>query len=360
MVETTLTNKEKTTLYGLVRYPDLNDRALADVLDEKMSTVTSIRRRLHERGFVNKVRIPQFHNLGCEVMCIAHGSFRPVASYGNVVLAKTEETVPATYFGISNPYHFVMLGAAKNYTTAKTTYDEYYRDSKFIKAVDENNLCFSYLAYPLTNLMNFFDFAPLLNSLFELGEKNGGKAQLTPSKTEKKNGLAKPVKAPELSLTEKKVLLGLVKYPEVPDKSLSSKIDVSRQVVSKIRRKLETDGYVRPAVIPDLSKLGMGMIIFTHYTLNPKTAGSFDEKSLIGTKEGLPSFFLCSGPYEFYSLSAFRSYQEFERISERYFKMYSENKALLRSPVILPFSVEDLTYFRNHTYANILKNVLGI
>jgi len=360
MVETNLTEKEKRTLYGLVRYPDLNDRALADVLDEKMSTVTSIRRRLYERGYAIKVRIPQFHNLGCEVMCIAHGSFRPVASYGNVVLAKTDETVPVTYFGISNPYHFVMLGAAKNFTTAKTAYDDYYRDPRFIKAVDENNLCFSYLAYPLTNLMNFFDFAPLLNRLFDLGEKNGGKSQVAPTRIDKKSGQSKAVMVPELSLTEKKVLFGLVKYPEVPDKSLSSKIDVSRQVVSKIRRKLETEGYVRPAVIPDLSKLGMGMIIFTHYTLNPKTAGSFDEKNLIGTKEGLPSFFLCSGPYEFYSLSAFRSYQEFERISERYFKMYSENKALLRSPVILPFSVEDLTYFRNHTYANILKNVLGL
>jgi DNA-binding MarR family transcriptional regulator len=360
MAETTLTAKERTTLYGLVRYPDLNDRALADVLDEKMSTVTSIRRRLHERGYVIKVRIPQFHNLGCEVMCIAHGSFRPVASYGNEILAKTEEPIPATYFGISNPYHFVMLGAAKNYTMAKTTYDEYYRNIKFIKAVDENNLCFSYMAYPLTNIMNFFDFAPLLNSLFDLGEKNGGKSQVAPTRTDKKDGLSKTVMVPELSLTEKKVLFGLVKYPEVPDKSLSSKIDVSRQVVSKIRRKLETEGYVRPAVIPDLSKLGMGMIIFTHYTLNPKTAGSFDEKNLIGTKEGLPSFFLCSGPYEFYSLSAFRSYQEFERISERYFKMYAENKALLRSPVILPFSVEDLTYFRNHTYASILKSVLGL
>ena len=359
MVETTLTAKERTTLYGLVRYPDLNDRALSDVLDEKMSTVTSIRRRLHERGYVIKVRIPQFQNLGCEIMCIAHGSFRPVASYGNEVLTKASETIPATYFGISNPYHFVMLGAAKNYTTAKTTYDDYYRDSGFVKAVDENDLCFSYLAYPLTNIMNFFDFAPLLNRLFELGEKNGGRAQATPSKTTK-NGQPMSIRTPELSLTEKKVLFGLVKYPEVPDKALSSKIDVSRQVVSKIRRKLETEGYVRPAVIPDLSKLGMGMIIFTHYTLNPKTAGSFDERSLIGTKEGLPSFFLCSGPYEFYSLSAFRSYQEFERISEKYFKMYSENKALLRSPVILPFSVEDLTYFRNHTYANILKDVLGL
>ena len=356
MTDVSLTPKERTTLYGLVRYPDLNDRALSEVLDEKMSTVTSIRRRLHERGHFMKVRIPQFHNLGCEIMTVSHGSFRPVAPYGNDILMKTEEPVPATYFGISNPYHFVMLGAACTYTQARTTYDEYYRNQRFVKAVDENNLTFSYLPYPLTNLMNFFEFAPLLNSLFEMGDKNIGKATEANGRRATMGGAREKL---DLSITERKVLYGLVRFPELPDKALSEKIKVSRQVVSKMRRKLEADGYLKTAVIPDLARLGMGMIIFTHYMLNPKTAGSFNEKSLIGGKDGLPSFFLCSLPYEFYSLSAFRSYQEFERISEKYFKTYSESKALLRSPVILPFSVEDLTYFRNHTYANILKNMLG-
>jgi len=356
MTDISLTPKEKTTLYGLVRYPDLNDRALSEVLDEKMSTVTSIRRRLHERGYFMKVRIPQFHNLGCEIMTVGHGSFRPVAPYGNDILTRTEETVPATYFGISNPYHFVMLGAACNYTQARTTYDEYYRNQRFVKAVDENDLSFSYLPYQLTNILNFFEFAPLLNHLFEMGDKDIGK--VTEANGRRATNRAR--EEVELSLTERKVLFGLVRYPELPDKALSERIKVSRQVVSKMRRKLEAEGFIRTAIIPDLPRLGMGMIIFTHYMLNPKTAGSFNEKSLIGAREGLPSFFLCSLPYEFYSLSTFRSYQEFERISEKYFKTYSESKALLRSPVILPFSLEDLTFFRNHTYSGVLKSMLGL
>jgi DNA-binding MarR family transcriptional regulator len=360
MAEVSLTSKERTTLYGLVRYPDLNDRALSEVLDEKMSTVTSIRRRLHERGYFTVVRIPQFQNLGCEIMCVVHGSFRPVTPYGNEVLTKCEEAVPATYFGISNPYHFVMLGVSVNYTQAKATYDDYYRNPRFIRTVDESDLLFSFLPYPLTTISNFFDFAPLLASLFELSDKQAGKAPKANAEKTSEQVQQRPEKAPGLTLTERKVLFGLVKYPELPDKALTERIKVSRQVVSKMRRKLETEGYVRTAVIPDLSKLGMGMVIFTHYTLNPKTVGGFNEKSLIGAKEGLPSFFLCSEPYEIYSLSAFRSYQEFERISERYFKAYSDNKALLRSPVILPFSIEDLTFFRNHAYANILKNVLKL
>jgi DNA-binding MarR family transcriptional regulator len=362
MEEITLTPKERNTLYGLVRFPDLNDRALAEVLDEKMSTVTSIRRRLHDRGYFTKVRIPRFERLGCEILCICHGSFKPVMPEGNEILAKMDEGIPATYFGISNPYHFVMLGAARNFTDARGTYDEYYRNERFLKAIDERNLVFSFLPYPLTNILNFFEFAPLLRSLFGITDKDNAPTDAgMNAKARRKNSPPEPCDGlDELSVTERKVLLGLVRFPELPDKALSDKIKVSRQVVSKMRRKLETEGYVRTAIIPDLSKLGLGMIIFTHYTLNPKTAGSFNEKSLIGTKEGLSSFFLCSGQYEFFTLSAFRSYQDFERVSERYHKIYSENKALLGSPVILPFSIEDLTFFRNHTYANILKNVLGL
>ena len=52
------------------------------------------------------------------------------------------------------------------------------------------------------------------------------------------------------------------------------------------------------------------------------------------------------------------TYQEYERVSEKFFKLYSENKVLLRNPIMIPFSIEDLTYFRNHTYSKILKCML--
>jgi len=302
------------------------------------------------------VRIPQFQNLGHEIMCVAYGSFKSAATNVNEVLSKTTEEPQATYFGICNPYHFVMLGASVNYTGARTTYDNYYRNPRFLKAIDEKSLEFSFLSYPLTKVLNFFDFGPILGNLFKIDRKSltkgtaGGEQEVPPSK----KGIE------DMSITDRKVLLGLVKFPELPDKTLSERIKVSRQVVSKIRRKLETAGFLKTAVIPDLSRIGLGMIIFTHYTVNPKTAGKLDEKALIGAKDGQPTFFLCSGPYVFFGLSAFRNYQEFERVSERHYNAYSENKGLLRSPVVMPFSVQDLTFFRNHTYASILKNVLGL
>jgi DNA-binding MarR family transcriptional regulator len=347
MVNISLTQKEKNTFYGLVRSPNLNDRALAELLDEKMSTVTSIRRRLRERGYYKKIRIPQFQNLDAEIMCVAHGSFKPVTPYGTEVLTKISEEVPATFFGLSNPYHFVMLGVSNCYTDARFTYDGYYKNAKFLKAIDENDLNFSYLPFSMTNIINFFDFAPLLKQLFEIGKDLKVKAKKSP-----------PPNEVSLTPTERKVFLGLVKYPELADKALAEKIKVSRQAASKMRKKFESDGLLRTAIIPNLAQLSLGMIIFTHYSVNPKKAVSLQEKGIVSVKEEMPNFFACSTPYEYYGLSAFTTYQEYERVSEKFFKMYSENKVLLRNPVMIPFSIEDLTYFRNHTYSKILKCML--
>lgn len=344
-----LTKKERNTFYGLVSFPSLNDRSLAEVLGEKMSTVTSIRRRLRDRGFYHKIRVPRFRSLSCEILCIVHGSFKPVAPQGSDALCKVSEKIPISFFGMCNPYHFIILGVARSYTEARITYDNYYTNPKFLKAVDEKDLTFSYLPYEMTEIHNFFDFGPLMKKVFGISKDHEEPSTPDPG-----------LKEVSLTPTEKKVFLGLIEYPELADKNLAERIKVSRQAVSKMRKRFETDGLLRTAIIPNLAKLDLGMIIFTHYTLNPKKAGRFDNKAMPAQKDALPSFFSCSTRFEHFGLSAFKSYQEYERMSERYFKLYNEKKVLLSSPTMIPFSIADVAYFRNHTYSNILQNLLSL
>lgn len=342
-----LTQKEKKTFYGLVKCPNHNDRALAEILDEKMSTVTSIRRRLRDRNFYTKIRVPRFQDLGYEILVICHGSFKPMAPHGTDVLSKVKEAVPTTFFGMSNPYHFVLLGVARNYTEARRTYDGYYHNPRFVKAVDEGDLTFSYLPFQMSEVQNAFDFGPLLKKVFGVTKAIKDDGPVAPPSGDKV----------ELTPTEKKVFLGLVTYPEMADKSLAERIKVSRQAVSKMRKGFEREGLLRTAIIPNLAKLDLGMIIFTHYVLNPKRSGPKKENAV---KERAPGFFSVTSPYESYSMSAFSTYQEYEKLSESYYKLHSESKILLRAPTMIPFSIEDVSYFRNHTYSTILKTLFGL
>jgi PAS domain S-box-containing protein len=70
-----LTEKDKTVLYGLVRYPEYNDIELAKKLRIKRSTLTSIKNKLSRAGFYTTLRIPNLPVLGYELVSISYGNF---------------------------------------------------------------------------------------------------------------------------------------------------------------------------------------------------------------------------------------------------------------------------------------------
>jgi len=73
-----LTKNEEKVLYGLVKYPGLNDSELSSIIDVKFSTFTSIKRRLFDQGFFRKLTVPMLNYLGCELLAVIYTQFNPV------------------------------------------------------------------------------------------------------------------------------------------------------------------------------------------------------------------------------------------------------------------------------------------
>ncbi|MEM2899573.1 MAG: hypothetical protein QXT63_02170 [Thermoplasmata archaeon] len=67
-----LSKNEKLTLYGLVKYPDYNDREIAEKIGLKMSTVTAIKNRLKKNNVFSTIRVPLLQNLGCEMLEVGY------------------------------------------------------------------------------------------------------------------------------------------------------------------------------------------------------------------------------------------------------------------------------------------------
>ncbi len=74
----TLTKNEQTVLWGLTKYPEVNDSDLSCKLGVKLSTLTSIKRRLFEEGYYRYITIPQVNKLGCELLAVIYSQFNPV------------------------------------------------------------------------------------------------------------------------------------------------------------------------------------------------------------------------------------------------------------------------------------------
>ncbi|MEM2947637.1 MAG: winged helix-turn-helix transcriptional regulator [Candidatus Bathyarchaeia archaeon] len=74
-----------------------------------------------------------------------------------------------------------------------------------------------------------------------------------------------------LSDQEKRVLSELLKNAKTSDRNIARMLKVSQATITRIRRKLENEGYIRKyTVIPDFGKLGCEIVAFTFVKMNPQ------------------------------------------------------------------------------------------
>ncbi|MGB9854858.1 MAG: Lrp/AsnC family transcriptional regulator [Candidatus Bathyarchaeales archaeon] len=78
---------------------------------------------------------------------------------------------------------------------------------------------------------------------------------------------------------EKRVLKELLKNAKTSDRNIARMLNVSQATVTRVRRKLESEGYIkRYTVIPDFGKLGCEIVAFTFVKMNPQIYSSKAEE----------------------------------------------------------------------------------
>ena len=100
------------------------------------------------------------------------------------------------------------------------------------------------IMFPLRNskFLNIFDYSEILRKKFNINAKLGEKEAIVPE-LETRNDR-------QISNIEKRVYMGLLANPDVVDNHVGKKIGVTRQSITKIRRRLEADGLIGYARIP--------------------------------------------------------------------------------------------------------------
>jgi DNA-binding Lrp family transcriptional regulator len=70
---------------------------------------------------------------------------------------------------------------------------------------------------------------------------------------------------------EKAVLSELLKNAKTSDRNIAKKLNVSQATITRARKKLESQGYIkRYTVIPSFGKLGCEIVAFTFVKMNPQ------------------------------------------------------------------------------------------
>ena len=356
MIHGLLNYNEKLVLYGMIRYPLLNDRELSTKLKLKMTTVTAIKNRLKENNFYSTIRVPVLEFLGTELFCVMYAKFDPTISEQQIVdkLNLLTQHLPEFFYGAYDSGEGFGLALARNYTDMLETIEKTIIGGRAEGFIEFDDMPLNdFIFFPLNNciIYNYFNFAPLLSR--EFGITLGDEPDiLEPTIPKPKN----------VSLTniEKRVLYGLVNYPELPDSKISEKINVTRQVISKLKKTFEDDGLIKTIRVPNLKMLGYDILILSHQQFNPLMPLDKRKKGIKIILEKLPIILNISGNLESILMGVCKDFHEFQEIKNQAISYYNKEKFLLGEPRINIFSIQNLNIITNHTYGPIVKKILDI
>jgi DNA-binding Lrp family transcriptional regulator len=342
------TENERATMYGLVRYPDLNDRELADKMDGKLSTVTAIRRRLFDAGILTDVTIPMMDRLGSEILVVGYGALNPTDKKAHAEMARRiYETHSGTFLmGDALDYGF-FVGCAGNYTDVKSDLDSL---NHFLSHAGLGSEPWSYALFPfaVSKILNCFDFSASLADALGL--------QTKPDKISME--FKRPVQA-DLSLKEKAVLRGLVTNPGMTDSDLTAKVDVSRQAIADMRRRFTEEGLIKNLRVPHLEKIGCELVTLTHCQFNPRSQFSERRDGIKLMVEESPHLFAVSGNFESIMMHSHQSYSQLDDVKKRLLSYYKIHDFIRGEPKISIFLSANLTFPVWFKFDRILDRALG-
>jgi len=338
-----LSVRERRVLFGLVRWPGLSDVGLGEELSLGRSTVTVVRRRLERGGFVSGFLLPDFGRVGCELLTALYGEFSGAGGVGSLGRELRDGLSSVFYMVRSGGLH-LSLGAAGSLTDVAEGIRSHHRihhEGGFLSDRRHN-----YVFFPLkfTRVLRFFDYAPLLASHFGLDY------------VADKVGFKKPADWSPSS-RELKVFRSLVSFPNETDEKVASVAGVSRQTVNGLRNRFLEGGLLRPVRVPDLSKIGFGLMAFSHLHMNPHHGVSAVEPRVREVLSDPAHVLNVSGDLESVALSFYRDYGEFRSSQARMVDSYKRGNLLLGDPVTQVFPLDQTEHVVYHDYGGIVAGL---
>jgi len=239
----TLTDREKIVLWGLCRWPLLNDEELSGKLKLKRSTLTAIKNRLRKGGWFSLKYIPNFYKLSCEAM-----GFFNIAKGRNVRVDGTDFMKDSSGVVLRNIQDENIFGVfvAEKFVDFKKFCEDFCCRNEGAR-FSEDSFFFGLDDFELRDSSGVIDF------VFNLKRKED-----VSSYDFSNNGV-------ELNSNERRVFHAMIQNPELSSSNIAKKIWISKPTVIKIKNRLLDDGIVYAYIAPDFRKLGFNFLAKISY-----------------------------------------------------------------------------------------------
>ncbi len=340
---------EMTVILGLVEDADRTDAEIADAYGMNRGTVASVRRRLLDSGAVYFVNVPSFNKLGCELMAFHMGTTDPAVPSDTKATSYLQfcDSVPNVFHGMVGGGHVAFHTVFRNVTELETFHQEHNRFFSGSMRQSKARLETAVFPYAMTKGTYATNFAPTVHDFFQLDVPA---PKPRPATTEE-------VTSPDLTSNERRILVELVADPLRSDRQLATKVKLSRQAVTRIRRKLFEEGYITKVCIPRLYKWGFEIYATTHAKFNMDLRWDIRLKSQPKDVNAL-SFFWLSKADEAVTNHMTSKYQEYTEKLEGMMGWFHKMKVFDESPRTTSFSLERSTELRSFDFLPAVRSLL--
>ncbi len=328
-------------------HPEKNDSELSSEINVKLSTLTSIKKRLYDQGFFRKLNVPMLNHLGCELLAVIYAQFNPVIPLEERVKAtkKTIEVFDELIFSVGEQEKGFSINLSKNYTNIGRINEvrtETFGKLGLLEKEYPNEAIFP---FETSQIIRFFDFSRVLSKFFSLEDSKDCK-----TKTWFHN-----ISQTEFTNKEKEVYASIVRSPDATTQQIGEKVCLSRHTVSRMKKHFFENDLMREITIPDLKKLGFEILVFYHIKFNPNKAPNEKDISYLDSSS---TIFLASRKFESVIISAYPTYQEYKQDEMNKIRFLKENNLISHAPFIGTYAFGHMVVIKDFDFAPITKKIL--
>jgi predicted transcriptional regulator len=345
-MKTRLTNKQKIALWGLIKYPALNDRETSDKIKMKLSTLTTIRYKMLEEGLYKMVNVPVVNRMAFEMA--AFFIIRLAPSAKNKELAIRKDEFPNLVYIAHDQNRILAYGFYMNYATAEADLNELMSKLRKAKMIARAGHWIKFLPLQNYDIPNYFEMSVFVNAGLELDR---------PEAISSKGSMFQgdPI---HLSSFERKVLKELVSFPDETDVQLSKNLKITRSTVARIRERLLGLAY-RTLNIVDLAKLNYKAISIAAPTFNYTYEDSRATITKAANSLGPPLFFVV-GDYGGIYITAHKELRGIRSRTNNTFRGGPFKGHVHEPSHLATFSLKQLKVLRNHEYLKLTEQMLDL
>jgi DNA-binding Lrp family transcriptional regulator len=348
-----LSKNEKIILWGLVKFPMLNDRQLSDKIGVRMSTLNAIKNKMKRMDLIFDRIVPNVEIMDYEILSVNWTQLsRPIKKKDDINFLKNLfSDHPNTYTAMVFGDTLFFLSLYKNFTHHKISESQILSGLKSRSLYVENRWHSTLYPLKISALRKNFDYTAVLERAFSIKPDHKNDIELDDKKLKKGRE-----KIYHLSKKEKTILKGILEAPDLPDNKIASNLDTTRQAVARHKKELLDLGVIKKTRVIDYGKLGFNILCLVEASYDKKE-GVKNMGPNVGTLH-LPSFFAVYGGAETVSLSLFKDFNQFTGSREEYTEALKEFCIFRKEPSINLFSPSNTITIKHQEYLPLIEEFL--